>query len=72
MSTKLSVRLPEALASRLSQIAEETQRPKSFYIQRALELYMAEPADLHIAYVRLHDTSVPVISIEDMRNDLGL
>jgi RHH-type rel operon transcriptional repressor/antitoxin RelB len=72
MSTSLSVRIPDDLASKLSEIAEETERPKSFHIQKALESYLNELADLQVAYDRLHDTTDSVISIEDMRKELEL
>ena len=72
MSTALSVRIPDDLAKKLSEIAEETERPKSFHIQKALESYLIELADLQVAYDRLHDTTDPAISIEDMRKELEL
>jgi RHH-type rel operon transcriptional repressor/antitoxin RelB len=72
MSTAISVRIPDELASKLSEIAHETERPKSFHIQKALESYLAELADLQVAYDRLHDTTDPVISIKDMRKELEL
>ena len=72
MSTAISVRVPDELASKLSEIAEETERPKSFHIQKALEAYLDELADLQVAYDRLHDTNDPVISISEMRNELEL
>jgi len=72
MSKSLSVRIPDDLAFKLSEIAEETERPKSFHIQKALESYLTELADLQVAYDRLHDTTDPVISIEDMRKELEL
>jgi len=72
MSTALSVRIPDELASKLSEIAKETERPKSFHVQKALEAYLYELADLQVAYDRLHDTTDPVISIEDMRKELEL
>ena len=72
MSTSLSVRIPEKLASKLAEIAEETERPKSFHVQKALESYLAELADLHIALDRLHDTSDEIISLDEMRNELEL
>ena len=40
MSKALSVRIPDDLASKLSEIAEETEKPKSFHIQKALESYL--------------------------------
>ena len=72
MSKALSVRIPDDLASKLSEIAEETERPKSFHIQKALESYLNELADLQLAYDRLHDTTDPVVSIEDIRKELEL
>ena len=72
MSKALSVRISNDLASKLSEIAEETERSKSFHIQKALESYLTELADLQVAYDRLHDTADPVISSEDMRKELEL
>ena len=72
MSTAISVRVPDELASRLSEIARETERPKSFHVQKAIEAYLAELADFHVAYDRLHDTADAVISIEEMRKELEL
>jgi len=37
-----------------------------------LEAYLSEIADLQVAYDRLHDTTDPVISIDDMRKELEL
>jgi len=72
MSTAISVRIPDQLASKLSEISKETERPKSFHIQKALEAYLTELADIQVAIDRIHDTSDPVISIDDMRKELGL
>ena len=72
MSKALSIRIPDDLASKLSEIAEETERPKSFHIQKALESYLNELADLQVAYDRLHDTTDPVVSIQDIRKELEL
>jgi RHH-type rel operon transcriptional repressor/antitoxin RelB len=72
MSTALSVRIPDELASQLSEIARETERPKSFHIQKAIEAYLTEIADLQVAIDRLHDTSDPVISVKDIRKELEL
>jgi len=72
MSTTISVRIPDDLAFKLSEISSETERPKSFHIQKALEAYLTELADLQIALDRLHDTSDPVISLKDIRKELEL
>jgi len=72
MSKAISIRISDNLASKLAEIAEETERPKSFHVQKALEAYLAELAELQIAIDRLRDSSDPVVSIEDMRKELEL
>ena len=72
MNTAISVRLPKTLADRLDSIAKETERPRSYIIQKALESYIEDYADLQVALDRLHDKADPVISGKDLRKSLGL
>lgn len=72
MSTALSIRLPEPLAKELNQIAEETERSRSFHVQKAIENYIEDFADIQIAIDRLRDTQDPVVSSRDLRKSLGL
>ncbi len=72
MNTAISVRLPKDLADQLDSIAKETERPRSFIIQKALESYIEDFADLQIALDRLHDKSDPIISGKELRESLGL
>jgi RHH-type rel operon transcriptional repressor/antitoxin RelB len=72
MNTAISVRLPKSLADQLNTIAEETERPRSYIIQKALESYIEEYADLQVALDRLHDKADPVISGKELRKSLGL
>ena len=72
MSKTISVRIPDDLALKLSEIAEETERSKSFHVQKALEVYLAELADLQVALDRLQDASDPVITLDEMRKELEL
>jgi RHH-type rel operon transcriptional repressor/antitoxin RelB len=72
MNTVFSVRLPEKLLNALDQISKETERPKSFHIQKALEMYFEERAHLQIAPDRLNDPTDPIITSNDMRNQPGL
>lgn len=72
MSTAISVRLPKDLAEKLNGIAKETERPRSFIIQKALESYIEDFADLQIALDRLHDKSDAIISSKELRKSLGL
>ena len=72
MNTAVSVRLPKVLAEQLDSIARETERPRSYIIQKALESYIEEYADLQVALDRLHDKADPVISGKELRKSLGL
>jgi RHH-type rel operon transcriptional repressor/antitoxin RelB len=72
MSTAISIRLPNNLATQLDNIAKETERPRSFIIQKALESYIEDFADLQIALDRLHNKGDEVISSKEMRKSLGL
>ena len=72
MTTAISVRIPKDLAERLDSVAKETERPRSFIIQKALESYIEDFADLQIALDRLRDQSDPVISGKELRKSLGL
>ena len=72
MSTAISVRLPKELAEQLDHIAEETERPRSYIIQKALESYIEDYADLQVALDRLHDKTDPVVSGKQLRKSLGL
>ena len=72
MSKAISIRMPDELAAKLAEIAQETERSKSFHVQKALEAYLAEVADLQVALDRLHDTSDPVVTVDDTRKALEL
>ena len=72
MGSTVSVRLPDDLARYLDEIAKETERPRSFHIQKALETYIEDFADLRIALDRLRDPKDPVLSGNELRKSLGL
>ena len=72
MSIALSVRLPDDLVRKLEGIANETERSRAFHIQKALEAYMEDYADLQIALDRLRDQTDHVVSSKDMRKRLGV
>ena len=72
MSTAVSIRLPDVLTQELDQIANETERSRSFHIQKALESYIADFADVQIALDRLRNQKDPVITSREMRKSLGL
>ena len=66
-----SVRIPDALASRLDEVAKATKRTKSSFIIEALERYLEEREDLEIALARLRDPGAQWVDHEDVRDELG-
>jgi RHH-type transcriptional regulator, rel operon repressor / antitoxin RelB len=68
----ISVRLSDTLAGRLENVAREAERPKSFIVQKAIEAYLEDFADLQIAIDRLRDPSDGVVSGKELRKSLGL
>jgi RHH-type transcriptional regulator, rel operon repressor / antitoxin RelB len=72
MTTAISVRLPKDLADRLDGVAKETERRRSYIIQKALKSYIDDYADLQVALDRLHDKTDPVVSGKELRKSLGI
>ena len=70
--TSISVRIPDNLKRALDLISQETERSKSFHVQKAIEFYLKEQVDLQISFDRLNDPSDEIISFSDMRKSLGL
>jgi len=72
MRATVSIRLPDELTKHLDDIAKETERPRSFHVQKALEAYIEDFADLRIAIDRLRNPKDVVISGKELRKTLGL
>ena len=72
MSKVVSIRISDKIEKYLNAIAKETERAKSFHIQKALETYIDQYADLQIALDRLNDQNDEIISAEEMGKMLGL
>ncbi len=71
MPTSISVRLADETARALEELAQATDRPKSFLIQKALDAYLAEYADYQVALDRLRDKDDPVVSASELRKRLA-
>lgn len=71
MSSSLSVRLPDRTARALEKLSKLTDRPKTYFVEKALESYLAEYADYQIALDRLSDKDDPIISSSDLKRRLG-
>ena len=71
MPVSISLRLPEAIAKALDELASATERSRTYLIRKALEAYMAEYADYQVALDRLRDKDDAVISAAELRKRLG-
>jgi len=71
MSKSVSVRLPDHTARALEEIAKASERPKTYFIEKALESYLAEHADYQVALDRLRDKDDPIISAAELRKRIG-
>lgn len=72
MSVSISIRIPKSMANLLDEVAKETERSKSYLIQKAIQQFLEEQADLQIALDRLHDTSDHISSVNEIRNEFGI
>ena len=67
-----SMRLEEKLDRRLQRLAKDTERPKSYFIKKALELYLEEYDDYQIALARRADKDDEALTLAQARKALGL
>ena len=71
MSSSISVRLADKTAKALDELSKATDRTRTYFIEKALESYLAEHADYRVALDRLLDKDDPVISSAEMRKRIG-
>ena len=67
-----SVRIPDELAGRLTNFAEEARRSKSSLILEALERFLDEREDLEIALSRFRDPAAEWVDHDEVKRELGL
>ena len=72
MSSAISVRLKDRTARALEKLSKATDRPKTYFIEKALEAYLAEQADYQVALDRLKDKDDPTISSAELRKRLAV
>ena len=72
MSRPFSIRLPDVLAAELDEAARSAERSRSYLVQKALEAYLTDLSDLQVSLDRLRDPTDSVITLEEMRVELGL
>ncbi len=71
MSNVVATRFTDEVLAELDEVARELRRTRAELVRRAVEIYLAEHADHQIALERLNDPSDPVLSSEEMWNELG-
>ena len=71
----VSLRLPEDLNQRLSSLAAQTGRSKTFYMLEAIREHLDDMEDLYLAEQRLIDNRAGrsrTVSLDDVERELGL
>lgn len=71
----VSLRLPSDIAERLSLLAKETGKSKTYYMIEAIKTYIEDLEDMYLAEQRLADIRAGkshVISSEEMEQRLDL
>ena len=72
MSQVISIRVDNETVEKLNEIAKETERAKAYHVQKAIQTYIKEYADLQIALDRLHNFDDETISMKEVREMLEL
>ena len=67
----LAVRLDHSTEDKLSNLARETGRSKSYYVKQAIEGYLEEREDYLLALAVL-ERNEPRKSLAELRKELGL
>lgn len=68
----LTLRLDEKLERKLQKLAKETERPKSYFVKKALDLYLDEYQDYETALARRADKDEEVLTLAQMKKALGV
>jgi RHH-type rel operon transcriptional repressor/antitoxin RelB len=71
MSTSISVRLADETARALEDLSKATDRPKTYFIEKAIESYLAECADYQVALDRLRDKDDAIVSSAELRKRIA-
>ena len=71
MSKSVSVRLADETARALEELSQASDRPKTYFIEKALQSYLVEAAEYQVALDRLRDKDDPVISATELRKRIG-
>lgn len=67
MSKVISIKLSDKIEEKLTEISKETEKAKSYHIQKAIEDYIVQFDDYQIALDRLNDSNDEIISAEEVK-----
>ena len=67
---QITARLPEELLAQLDEAAERLQRTRAQVVRQAIEYYLEDVEDLHLALERLQDPSDAVLDWADVKREL--
>ncbi len=68
----LTLRLDDKLERKLKRLAKETERPKSYFVKKALDLYLDEYEDYETALARRADKDEELLTLAQMKKALGV
>ena len=67
----IAVRLDQDLEERLSRLAAETGRSKSYYVREAIQSYLEDRED-HLLGLAVLEREEEYLSLAEVRKELGL
>ncbi len=72
MTVSITVRIPNEMAEDLEALAKALDRPRSYIVKKAMEVYLDEYADYLLALERLQNKDDHVISSRELRKRLAI
>ncbi len=67
---QITARLPDELLGSLDEAASRLNRTRAQVVRQAIEYYLADLEDLHLALERLQDPADAVLDWADVKRDL--
>ena len=67
---QITARLPDELVGSLDEAASRLNRTRAQVVRQAIEYYLADLEDLHLALERLQDPADAVLDWADVKRDL--
>lgn len=68
--TRFTARLPDDLVKNIDDAARSLNRSRAEIIRQAIEYYLADVNDLHLALKSLKDPSDPILDWDEVKSDL--